>query len=276
MQIGSFSIKLNGWLSREARSFLPGLPGTCRVEADGRGKPVSSARRHEGFPSGLSGYLPGASVGKGGRPWKRAALWLVILAVFFHGTYGFSNWLASQRSDVGSVVFDWERHVPFIAWMIFPYWSIIVFYGLSLFVCASDKELDVHVRRLLTVQVVAVACFLLFPMRVASVKPETTGLAGFLFDALDAFDKPFNQTPSLHIALSVVLLEFYVRHATSAWRWLLAAWFASIGLSVLTIYQHHFIDIPSGALLGCVALWLWPPGQPSPVRDLTLARNVRR
>jgi hypothetical protein len=210
------------------------------------------------------------------RPWKRAALWLVVLAVVFYATYGFANWLASQRSDVGAVVFGWEHHVPFIDWTIFPYWSINAFYGLSLFVCRTDEELDVHVRRLLTAQVIAVTCFLLFPLRFTFAKPETTGLAGFMFDSLGAFDKPFNQAPSLHIALTVILLEFYVRHAAPAWRWPLRAWFVSIGFSVLTTYQHHFIDIPTGVLLGFFALWLWPLGRPSPLVTMALTHESKR
>jgi hypothetical protein len=28
--------------------------------------------------------------------------------------------------------------------------------------------------------------------------------------------------------------------------------------SVLTTYQHHFIDIPTGALLGVLCVWAWP------------------
>ena len=65
-----------------------------------------------------------------------------------------------------SIVFAWERHIPFLAWTIIPYWSINAFYGLSLFVCAERRaELDTHGRRLLTAQIVAVACFILFPLR---------------------------------------------------------------------------------------------------------------
>jgi hypothetical protein len=26
----------------------------------------------------------------------------------------------------------------------------------------------------------------------------------------------------------------------------------------MTTYQHHFIDIPTGFLLGLLCLWLWP------------------
>ena len=48
-----------------------------------------------------------------------------------------------------SIVFAWERSIPFLDWTIIPYWSINVFYGLSLFVCATRTELDTHARRLL-------------------------------------------------------------------------------------------------------------------------------
>ncbi len=215
------------------------------------------------------------------RPWGRAALWLAALAPFFYATYGFSNWLASLRTNVPSVVFAWEPAIPFLAWTIIPYWSINALYGLSLFVCSTREELDTHGRRLLTAQIVAVTCFILFPLRFTFTKPEHTGgFSGFLFDALAGFDKPFNQAPSLHIALLVILWAFYtrhwIRHFPSWGRVAAHAWFALIGVSVLTTYQHHFVDIPTGALLGFFVLWLWPDNGPSPLRGARLASDPRR
>jgi hypothetical protein len=41
-------------------------------------------------------------------------------------------------------------------------------------------------------------------------------------------------------------------------RLVLHVWAFAICASVLTTWQHHFIDIPTGALLGMVCVWLWP------------------
>jgi membrane-associated phospholipid phosphatase len=172
----------------------------------------------------------------------RAACWLAFLAPLFFLTYGAANELAGSRDHVPSIVFGWERHIPFLAWTIIPYWSMDPLYALSLFVCRSRPELDMHARRLITAQ-------------------------GFLFETLARFDKPFNQAPSLHIALLVLLWVRYAQHARRIWTSLLHCWFALIAVSVLTTWQHHFIDVPTGALLGLLFLWLRPDATKSPRRS---------
>ncbi len=196
------------------------------------------------------------------RPWKRAAAWLLFLGPFFFISYGSANWLAAQRASVAVVAFEWERAIPFWAWTIVPYWSIDALYGLSLFLCATRAELDAHAKRLLTAQLVAIACFVAMPLRFSFDRPVADGVSGALFDLLAGFDLPYNQAPSLHIALAVILWVLYASKVRSAVaRILLALWFVMIGLSVLTTYQHHFIDLPTGFALGWLCVWLWPmPG----------------
>jgi len=206
------------------------------------------------------------------RPLGRAALWLLGLGAFFYASYGLANWLASLRAEVPVVVFGWERHIPFLGWTIIPYWSVNLFYAASLFVPVTRAGLDRHAARLLTAQVIAVAFFIALPLRFSFERPEVAGLPGYLFAVLGGFDRPFNQAPSLHIALLVILWDLFARHvAARGPRLALHLWFALIGLSVLTTYQHHAVDVPTGALLGLFCLWLWPERGPSPLA----ARPVR-
>lgn len=208
--------------------------------------------------------------------WRHAAAWLALLGPFFFLSYGAANWLASQRSEVGAIAFGWEHAIPFWPWTIIPYWSIDVFYAISLFLCTSRAEIDTHAKRLLTAQILAVTCFILFPLTFSFPRPISDGVAGFMFDALMSFDKPFNQAPSLHIALLIILWPLYARHVPTRWRWLLHTWFALILVSVLTTYQHHFIDIPTGAWLGFFCLWLWPDEGHSPLTSTTLSTDRGR
>ncbi|MBB2494294.1 phosphatase PAP2/dual specificity phosphatase family protein [Aquipseudomonas ullengensis] len=209
--------------------------------------------------------------------WKRGVLWLLLLAPLFFASYSFANWLTAKRNDVGSLVFAWESQTPLWPWTIVPYWSIDLLYGLSFLLPATRREMDRHALRLLSVQIICVACFLLWPLRFTFERPELAGFFGWMFDVLMGFDKPFNQAPSLHIALLVVIWVMFARHTRGLLlRGLLHGWMALIGLSVLTTWQHHFIDVPTGVLAGWLCVWLWPIEGRSPLQHLQVARDSKR
>jgi hypothetical protein len=187
-------------------------------------------------------------------------------------TYNFANAAASRRAHVGVLVFPWERHIPFIGWTILPYWSSDLLYGLSLGICRTREELDRHGKRLVAIQIFSIACFLLFPLRCSLDRPRVSGWVGDLFGVLEGFDRPFNQAPSLHVALAVILWTRYRAHTTGPLRILLAAWFALVAASTLTTYQHHFIDLPTGAWAGLLVTAALPERRvTAPHTRLTLA-----
>jgi protein-tyrosine phosphatase/membrane-associated phospholipid phosphatase len=202
---------------------------------------------------------------KEGRPWKLAMLWLAVLGPLFFLSYGYANHYASTLAHVGSYVYGWERELPFWDWTILPYMSIDLFYAISLFLCTSRAELRTHALRLLAATVTSVAFFLLFPLKFSFARPPTHGFNGWLFDVLTGFDQPYNQAPSLHVSLLMILWVCYSRHTRGIARWLLHAWFTLIAVSVLTTYQHHFIDIATGAGVGVLCLYLIP-GAPFTLR----------
>jgi len=105
--------------------------------------------------------------------------------------------------------------------------------------------------------VISVVCFLLFPLRFTFARSSTAGVFGALFDALGSFDRPFNQAPSLHVSLTVVMWVRFSAHLRGAPLWVVRAWLAMAALSTLTTYQHHFIDLPTGFAAGLIAVGLF-------------------
>lgn len=182
-----------------------------------------------------------------------------FVAVFFYATYFLANGISAYRAPVNEIVFAWEKYIPFIEISIAPYWSLNLLYGLAIFLCRTQREQQHFVRQLLAAQCLAVACFLLFPLQMSWQKPPTSGLTGSLFDSVAFFDAPYNQAPSLHIMLAMIVGAFYWRRFQAAWaRKLTVIWFVLIGVSVLTTWQHHFIDLPTGVFAACWVMW-WLP-----------------
>jgi protein-tyrosine phosphatase len=174
----------------------------------------------------------------------------VGLSVLFLIVYGWCNWIAAQRPDVGTLYFEWERLIPFVPLMLVPYMSIDLFFVAAPFLCRSDRELAAFSKRIVAAIVIAGICFLLFPLRFAFGRPPASGWLGLVFDWFRAMDQPCNLLPSLHIAFGTILAQHYHRHTRGLLRGASNFWFVLVGLSTLLIYQHHFMDVVAGFVLG--------------------------
>ena len=201
---------------------------------------------------------------------KTSLLKLALVGSLFYTSYGLSNRYAASLAYVPEIAFAWERNIPFWTWTIVPYWSLNLMYAAAFFLCRDTREQNRYVARLVSAQIVATTCFMLFPLHFGWPKPPTDGLWGWLFDSLVAFDLPYNQAPSLHIALSIIVGAFYWTRFPKI-RLPILLWQSLIALSVLTTYQHHFIDVPTGALLGWLVLWAIPQHGVSPFRGRSLS-----
>ena len=196
------------------------------------------------------------------RPWGWALLWGALLAVVFFGTYNNVNRYTASLEPVTSFYFSWETAIPFWPWTIVPYWSIDLLYGAALFLALDKAMLFRLVKRLLLAQGLCITGFLLFPLKFSFVRPATEGVFGSLFHALGQFDLPYNQAPSLHIVLLVILWRQYLLYAPGRfWPCLVHGWSLLIGLSVLTTWQHHAIDLITGLWVGAFCV-LAIPEQP--------------
>lgn len=184
------------------------------------------------------------------------------LSLLWIAVYGSCNWITSQRNDVGTWYYQWERFIPFVPWMIVPYMSIDLFFVAAPFLCQSREELRTFARRTSFAIVVAGACFLLVPLRFGFPRPQPAGAAGAIYSFLHGFDQPYNLFPSFHIALRTILAELYARHTKGPVRTGSRVWFSLIGFSTLLTYQHHFVDVIGGFILAGFCFYLFREDSP--------------
>ncbi len=194
------------------------------------------------------------------RHWKEATLWLLLMAPIFLLAYSAANRYTAQLppARVHEISMGWERFIPFLPWTILLYMSIYLLYIALPFLCRTRREVRAQVGRFAMATAISVMCFVLSPLRFGPTRPKVEGIPGLLFDLLGLVDNQYNQAPSLHISLLVILWSCYRRHCPSRWTWLLNVGFVWIATSVLTTWQHHFFDIPTGVAVGVLACRVIP------------------
>jgi membrane-associated phospholipid phosphatase len=220
------------------------------------------------------------------RPWVRAILFSLALSSMFVLVYGGCNAIASRRSDLGTCFFAWELRIPFVPALIVPYMSIDLLFVGSFLLCADQIELRAHARRIALAIMVAGLAFLVFPLETGYRRPEVSGWTGWLFEFLWSFDKPHNLVPSLHVALASLLWPVYARHGPRRGfrlgtgrlqvrgpaRGFVHVWFALILVSPLLTWQHHLLDVATGAMLAQVCLFAFPERRLRSMRSLANPR----
>lgn len=221
----------------------------------------------------LSKALPSSSRDGDGTPHRAyASAWMLGTGLLFLICYGASNQYSAGLAHVPSLYLPWETAIPFIPWSVVPYWSLDLLFIVSFYGLASRAELHRHAARILFALLVSVGGFLLYPLHFAFSRPETQGIPGLLFDAL-AVDLPYNQLPSLHISLALIYWPVIRRMLPNGLRGIAAVWFVLIGLSTLTTYQHHAIDLAGGLLVGLLSMHLIPL-TPAPRRPVNRRMTV--
>ena len=186
---------------------------------------------------------------------KERFVWMLFMGITFFLLYGSSNQYAGLSAPHPSIFMEWEKDIPFVEYFIVPYMSSDLMFVVAFFLPYTRLELRILSARVLFIVTLSCLIFVLFPLSFAFEKPEIQTFHT-LFNMLQA-DLPYNQLPSLHISFAIVLWASMRKHLTNiVLRIAVATWFYLIALSTLFVYQHHFIDIPTGFLMGIVAVTL--------------------
>jgi hypothetical protein len=188
---------------------------------------------------------------------KERALWVAVMGLFFFLAYGGANEIAALGAPHPALYMGWERAIPFVPAFILPYMSSDLLFVVA-FMAAADRDAlqRLGLRCGLAIALSATV-FVAMPLQVGFERPAVEGWTAPLL-AILGLDRPFNQFPSLHISLGFLAWHALDRRLSGVWRLPLAAWFLAIAVSTLLVWQHHFIDLPGGAAVAALVMWLIP------------------
>jgi protein-tyrosine phosphatase len=254
---------------------------------DGNREPSGSAAAVVTLPSSVASLssriarpfpLPSPrSTGKRqlGRLFVSALFTSAVLCAYFVFVYTLGLNVAAMHAHVPTIAFAWERFIPFVPWMIIPYFSVDLFFAAAPLLCADRRELKTVATRIALAITIAGAIFMVFPLRLSLERPEVGGVPGMLFGLLNSFDRPFNLAPSLHITLRSILWIVYVRRTRGILRPAVKVWFVLIGLSTLLTWQHHVFDLVTGQMLAMAIIYAVPENSAALRRARRMNSNCR-
>lgn len=178
----------------------------------------------------------------------------LLLAIQFIVMYGGANWFTDQRSDVHRIYFDWETRIPFVAPMVWVYASVSPLMLLPVFYL-DVRQLNRLAQQMAMAMLIATLVFLVYP---GTTGYEPSAGSSWAIEMIRWVDRPYNVFPSLHIALSAIIMFHLGVAFGMRGRIVLVIWMGALIASVILTHQHHLADVAGGLLLAYACWRLMP------------------
>ena len=184
----------------------------------------------------------------------------IFMIVFFVIMYKGAEFYTYTVKNVPSYFMEWERNIPFLPIFMLPYMTSAPFFLVTIFFEKNEYSLKLLMKRAIFLTVVSTIIFVLFPMKFYFPKPEIENqIFKTLFHILDLLDSSFNQCPSLHVSFAFLSNIVYYREIKNRFlKYFLCFWGFLLAISVLFVYQHHFIDFIGGTLIFLITCIIFP------------------
>ena len=184
----------------------------------------------------------------------------IFISIFFVIFYKGAEFYTYTVDNVPSYFMEWERNIPFLPVFMLPYMTSAPFFLVTIFLEKNENSLKLLMKRAIFLTVVSTFIFVIFPMKFYFPKPEIENqIFKTLFHILDLLDSSFNQCPSLHVSFAFLSVTVYYREIKSKFlKVFLCLWGFLLAISILFVYQHHFIDFVGGTLIFFITCIIFP------------------
>lgn len=186
----------------------------------------------------------------------RSLILLSVTAFVYGGIYLGTNWISSTREFHYNLYFEWEKQVPIIPFMIIFYLSAYLLPLLPLLVLNYKKQMVVA-KSIILSGLIAGIIFLAFPTQLGFHRSvENIGILRPLFLLIWSIDLPHNLVPSLHVAMSYLMIIPCLKKIGHWPRIFFLSLLVGISTSVIFVHQHHLLDLLSGLSLGIICFYV--------------------
>lgn len=184
----------------------------------------------------------------------------IFISIFFIAMYKGAEFYTYTVKNVPSYFMEWEKNIPFLPIFMLPYMTSAPFFLITIFLEKNRNSLNLHMKRAIFLTVVSVIIFIVFPMKFSFQKPEIVNpIFKSLFYILGQLDSSFNQCPSLHVSFAFLSVVVYYKQIKSKFlKIFLCIWGFLLAISILFVYQHHFIDFVGGTLMFLITCVIFP------------------
>jgi hypothetical protein len=192
-----------------------------------------------------------------GARWRAFLKFLGMFYLFFLPVYFGAGHIAARTHDTFGLYWSWERDIPLVPWMIWPYLTLFSLFLLPLF-HMSAKQISALSRQSTATLAIAGVVFLLVPTHLGFPSIAVEGLHRPVFGLLAVVDMPHNLVPSLHVAFSTLILLACAARTSPQLAWTYRFWVLVLSTSTVLVHQHHVIDVISGLTLALIMRRLLP------------------
>ena len=145
--------------------------------------------------------------------------------------------------------------IPLVPIMVIPYLSLIPLLGVAaaVFAIADVRRFQAFA---LAVTVALLVSYLIYALAQSYVIRPYPGGEGWLTAVVRnvyALDRPYNDFPSLHTSLSVIVAALW-RQAHGRAGLVVVAWCGLIVASTVLIHQHYLADVAGGLVVAWLAI----------------------
>lgn len=189
--------------------------------------------------------------------WRAFFKFMALFYVFFLPVYFGAGYFAAHAHDTFGLYWSWERRIPLVPWMIWPYLTLFSLFLLPLF-HLTPGQISTLSRQSSATLAIAGAFFLLLPTHLGFAPNAVEELHRPLFGLLVAVDSPHNLVPSLHVAFGALILLGCAGRALPPLAWSYRLWLLVMSASTVLVHQHHILDVAAGLALALLMRRIFP------------------